>query len=295
MNKVKFLYFGQNRLTSIGTANLNRYYGIIIASNYGAIIAHISPRPNHYSSDLYAGDRHAEAKMQEVTAVYNTNKKYFQTGGNSWVIYAVFDGGVALPDQQILIQDGLTRLGLGYSLATYTAGGPKDSFPGQGTIFVDRKGTTPVVYIEDRIVSEGSQGSTSTSYTTSSSYTGSSYNTSYTSPSSATPSTSYSATPSTSYSATPSTSYSATPSTSYAATPSYAGPSSSYSTGYTPSRYDQAAPAAPVVGEWTEWEWNEEYKCKVRGRNSPNVEGGYEWDYQVESSDKGKHIKHRRR
>jgi len=66
MDEVKFLAFGQNDLTSIGTANLNGCSAVMIVSICGAILAHIPPRPNAHAQDLEAGDRHAQAKMHEV-------------------------------------------------------------------------------------------------------------------------------------------------------------------------------------------------------------------------------------
>lgn len=185
MDEAKFLAFGQDGLTAIGTANLNGCSAVMIVSVYGTILAHIPPRPNGHSRDVHAGDNHARTKMREVAALYNAHSEYFPTGGNSWVVCAVFQGEVALPDQQRIFQDGLTSLGLSHSPITYVAGrrDRNNLNPGQGTVFIDGGGPVPVIYVEDTVVSERSNWSTptypsqtSTSYPTrSSAYPSSSY------------------------------------------------------------------------------------------------------------------------
>jgi hypothetical protein len=170
MDEVKFLQFDPSGLSSIGTANLNGCSAVMIVSIYGAILGHIPPRPDGTSQDLDAGDRHARMKMQEVATLFTTYKNYFPSGGNTWVLCAVFQGEVALPDQQKIMQDGLSNLGLSLSSITYVVG-RMGSNPGKGTVFIDGSVQVPIVYVEDKNVSQGSTWPSSASqYADSSSY-----------------------------------------------------------------------------------------------------------------------------
>lgn len=170
MDDVQFLYFGNRGLTSIGTANLNGCSAIMIVSIYGAIIAHIPPRPNCQSQDPEAGDRHVRTKMQEVTTLYNKVKRYFPAGGSSCVVCATFQGEVALPDQQRIIQECLDGLGFANSHVTYKAGARRAAFSGQGTVFVDGRGQVPMVYVEDTNISAAAKWSSSSYRVSSSRY-----------------------------------------------------------------------------------------------------------------------------
>lgn len=176
MDEVKFLVFGHTA-QSIGTANLGGCSVVLIASRAAAILAHIAPRANGDPSDIHGGVRHVRNKMDEVAALYNANKHYF-TGTNNWVVCAMHYGELALPDQQIIMTDCLTTLGLSSSVVTYEVllTGRK-RFPGQGTVYVDGSGGgDPVVYLEDKVISSSSnlsqygapsqktQGATASSY-----------------------------------------------------------------------------------------------------------------------------------
>jgi hypothetical protein len=150
MDEVKFFVFGEGGKASIGTAYLGGCSAVIIASSYAVILAHIPPRPSADASDLHAGDRHAQEKMDEMAALYNANRTYFPRE-SSWVLCAMYAGELALPDQQKIMQDGLARLGLSFSLATYVVSDMnQERFPGQGTVYIDISG----VYIEDQKVSK---------------------------------------------------------------------------------------------------------------------------------------------
>lgn len=147
MDEVEFLQFGRNGLTSIGTANLNGCSVVMIVSAHGAILGHIPPRPRDSNpSDLEAGDRHCQIKMNEVRDLYIANRQCFPKGGSSWVLCAMFLGEVPLSDQQSIMKKSLEMLGLQTSLNTYMAhmAGQYDSFSGKGTVFIDGR-TGPTV------------------------------------------------------------------------------------------------------------------------------------------------------
>ena len=106
---------------SIGTKDLKGCSVVMIVSPQAAILAYIAPRPpNSDLSDPEAGDRHCQTKMNEVGALYEANKQCFLTYGGSWVLCTVFQGEVALPDQQNIMQNSLAKMGLCPSSLIYS-------------------------------------------------------------------------------------------------------------------------------------------------------------------------------
>ncbi|KFY17548.1 hypothetical protein V492_00591 [Pseudogymnoascus sp. VKM F-4246] len=155
MDEVKFLQFGVKGLTSIGTKDLKGCSVVMIVSPQAAILAHIAPLPpNSNPSDPEAGDRHCQMKMDDV-------------------LCAVFQGEVALPDQQNIMQNSLAKMGLRPSSLTYSIERQRNLHPYQGTAFIDGSKGDPNMYVEDKIVDTGNQssplpysiGATSRSYT----------------------------------------------------------------------------------------------------------------------------------
>lgn len=63
MNEVCFAAFQQ--FPAIGTKNLGACSVAIVASKFGAVLAHISPLP-HPTADPHAGDNHVRSKMTDV-------------------------------------------------------------------------------------------------------------------------------------------------------------------------------------------------------------------------------------
>ncbi|KAG9228139.1 hypothetical protein BJ875DRAFT_342699, partial [Amylocarpus encephaloides] len=152
MNEVKFMRFGENGMTSIGTANLNGCSAVMVLSNYGAILRHIAPLPDNHADNPSAGDEHAQTKMDLLRSLYTLHQQCFPTGSNGWVVCAMFEGEVGLPDQQRIFGNTLTGLGLSCSLQTYKVSATRDrryTWPGQGTVFIQGAGNNPIVYVED--------------------------------------------------------------------------------------------------------------------------------------------------
>jgi len=161
MNDVKFLQFGLNGLTSIGTSDLKGCSVVMIVSAQAAILAHIAPLPPNYDqSDREAGDRHCQRKMDEVGALYKANRQCFPTRQSSWVLCAVFRGEVGLPDQQNIMQKSLAGLGLRPSSLIYSIERQRNLLPSQGTVFIDGSKDDPIVYVEDKQVSKDNEWAT---------------------------------------------------------------------------------------------------------------------------------------
>jgi hypothetical protein len=162
MDEVKFLPFGENGITLIGTAQLNECSVVMIVSTYGAILGHIPPNSLDDSMELDLSDCHARSKMSEVEALYQSNSSYFALGGNNWILCAVIHRNVALLTHQAIMEDSLKRLGLSYSLPTYAVGRISKGALSTGTCFIDGSGKVLVVYVEDKVISGGASWPQST-------------------------------------------------------------------------------------------------------------------------------------
>ena len=152
LNEIAFLPFGAYGLTSIGTANMNGCSAVVVLSKLGAILAHIAPLPHDHVGNPEAGDEHAQSKMDLLKSIYRSNEQYFPPGSAGWVVCAMFEGVVALPDQQRIFQRALSDLNLPCSLKTYTVAATRacsGTSPGHGTVFIQENGNNPRVYIED--------------------------------------------------------------------------------------------------------------------------------------------------
>lgn len=152
MGNVQFNSFHHQK-PAIGTRDLDSCSVVIIASTFGALLAHIPPRPEGPSTDPYAGDRNARNIMTHVVSLYNhyKNQGYFPPAATV-VLCAKFNGYVALPDQQAIMLEALRDQGLQPLAHTYDV--PTDrTQPGQGTvILISQANQTPLLYVEDRAV-----------------------------------------------------------------------------------------------------------------------------------------------
>lgn len=155
MDDVQFAAFSEH-LSAIGTRDLAGCSVVAITSPYGAILAHIPPRPPELplvTDDPDAGDRHVQEMMDRIGALYAQHLNYFPAA-NTYVVCAIYEGKVALPDQKRTIEASVQRMCLGSRPILYVT--PRNpSIPGQGTVFVDainQSGRIPAVYVEDRLV-----------------------------------------------------------------------------------------------------------------------------------------------
>ena len=152
MDEVIFQPF-DGSITAIGTGDLRSCSVVLIASRLGAILAHISP----------GGDAYTSRMMDGFASKFQENKKvYFPSSNETWVVMGMIDtnGQLEMPleDQKRIIDTRLMNMGLGDGkIATYKfklrPAVSSPSFPGKGTVFVDGKGSKPIVYVEDKVVS----------------------------------------------------------------------------------------------------------------------------------------------
>ncbi|UPX20074.1 uncharacterized protein EKO05_0010319 [Ascochyta rabiei] len=90
MGGVEFVPF--DKTPSVGTRDLAGCSVVIVASQYGAILAHIPPRPeNALPSDTSAGDRNVQQIMNKVAEEYRKWQHYFPSS-DTYAVFAVYDG-----------------------------------------------------------------------------------------------------------------------------------------------------------------------------------------------------------
>lgn len=148
MGATQFVAF-QHQIIAIGTSELGSCSVVVIASEYGAILAHIPPRPPYPSNDRFAGDDNVRYMMARVAQLFHQYGNFFPQP-ESVVVCAWYDGAVALPDQLDIMTSSLRQIGLRSVIRTYHV--PAGSFQGQGTVVAIRDGNQRRVqiYVEDR-------------------------------------------------------------------------------------------------------------------------------------------------
>lgn len=151
MGEVNFVDFGV--VSAIGTYGLNSCSVSLVASPYGAILAHIPPRPNLTDNDPYAGDNNTRAIMAEFAVLYTTYIDYFPAA-ESHIICATMLGQVQLAAQLAIMQQAFLDMGLAAEVHYYDI--PVDhEKTGEGTVVVisPGPGLDPLIYIQDELVS----------------------------------------------------------------------------------------------------------------------------------------------
>lgn len=115
MDQAQFLDFRER--DAIGTQHLGSCSVVVIASAYGAILAHIPPQPEATNNPT-SGDANAQSMMNQVGSLYRDKREFFPSA-ETIVICAVFRGQVALPSQLDIIQMSLIGLGLTTHIFSY--------------------------------------------------------------------------------------------------------------------------------------------------------------------------------
>jgi hypothetical protein len=148
MGAAHFVAF-QHQIIAIGTSRLGSCSVVVIASEYGAILAHIPPHPDDGSRDPFAGDNNASYMMAEVAQLFHRYGNFFPQP-EAVVVYAWYNGAVALPDQVDIMYSSLREMGLNPVFRTYRV--PARHFQGSRTVVAIRDGNQRRVriYVEDQ-------------------------------------------------------------------------------------------------------------------------------------------------
>jgi len=147
MGGVQFVAFQHRH--AIGTSGLGPCFAVIIASRYGAILAHIPPLPSA-TQVPGAGDNNARFMMSQVQAHYNANQNYFPSS-ETRVICAVYQGQLTLPSQVQIMTSCLQAMGLTPTIKYYAV--PVNPLiPGQGKVVVTSGANGPSMYHDDALI-----------------------------------------------------------------------------------------------------------------------------------------------
>ncbi|KAK5150139.1 hypothetical protein LTS14_010402 [Recurvomyces mirabilis] len=159
INEVKFLLFdrpAEGRRVSLGVKGLSACSVVILASDHGAIMAHIGPNELG-SRDPRSYLRLANEKMDELESIFRENQRYFGAGSHAYLIFATFQDKPVSPEQGDIFRARIQSLDVPlisdrpYERSTSAL--IDDDRP-EGTVWiVKRQDTRPTVYLEDRLVS----------------------------------------------------------------------------------------------------------------------------------------------
>lgn len=188
MNGLGFIAFSQT--SCIDTDQLESCSVIIIIFLYTALLRHVFPcSDNSDPDDTNAEDNHVRSFMKRFIDYYRRCRSWFPDPSSSWIICAVFEGAIALFDQQKIMKRALGDVRLKVD-KSYTYQVPfKDDDRDRGSVFIDVRGGTVKVYVKDRLVENLPREQSVTTATASTAYG--------TTPFTATALTAYGTTPST--------------------------------------------------------------------------------------------------
>ena len=149
MGGVHFLDFAEK--AAIGTEHLGSCSVVVIASELGAILAHIAPQPGA-TNDPFAGDTNVRSAMHQIDTLYQNKRSYFPSTATI-VVCALFRGEVALPNQLDIMMASLRGLGLDPRGISYDVPGDP-TIRGKGTVMVMKKReyARPKIIVEERTV-----------------------------------------------------------------------------------------------------------------------------------------------
>lgn len=125
---------------------------MIIASKYGAILAHIQPLPSLQPSADLLGYDNIRSMMEQVSSLYDQYRgQSCFPSADTVIVCALFKGSIGMPDQLDLIRQYLEGMGLNPTIRTYNVP-PDKGLAGQGTVIVESKTNqeTPTILVEDR-------------------------------------------------------------------------------------------------------------------------------------------------
>lgn len=151
MNKAGFVSFISGQQKAIGTSDLNGCTAVMLVSEKGAILAHISPLP-FPTTDPNAAENNTREKMGEFLDILNREKGFRLAAGakNSGIVCGVFDGSIALPSQKDLVETILLENledNPRPKILKYQVRQVRSS--AAGTVFIDGRERVPKVYLED--------------------------------------------------------------------------------------------------------------------------------------------------
>lgn len=145
---VQFVSFDD--IPAIGVEGLGGCSVVVIASAYGAILAHIPPLPLQQPSPDFLGHSNVQSMMAQASALYYYYKKHdFFPHAETVIVCAWLRGEMGVPEQLELMRESLHEIGHQPTIRTYAV--PRTgnvNVPGQGTVVVTQGTDHALVYVE---------------------------------------------------------------------------------------------------------------------------------------------------
>ncbi|GAB7366158.1 hypothetical protein MBLNU230_g7720t1 [Neophaeotheca triangularis] len=157
INEVKSLVFGTpvaGRPASLGVSGLSACTVVVVVSDLAAVVAHIGPNILG-SQDPNSFTLLAQEKMSEMERLYLQDQRLFSSSTNAYVIFATFRSTPTSPEQATIFRQRLDALGLpivrdvGYERSAQSL---IDVNRAEGTVWVVKRNNTPMVYLEDQVI-----------------------------------------------------------------------------------------------------------------------------------------------
>jgi hypothetical protein len=167
MGRTEFIAFNTNGFRSVITRQLNGCSVAMLISSHGPIIAHIPPLPIGHdrplpldiswdlmdSLDPVAGDRQMQDVMDYFASLYDRHRDSFPPERVAITVHALYAGRIALPEQMNIMHRAFQMMGFTPVSIFYSVLRPGDArSPKKGIVFIDGRGPSPIVHVEDLVV-----------------------------------------------------------------------------------------------------------------------------------------------
>ncbi|KAL8648563.1 MAG: hypothetical protein Q9210_004916 [Variospora velana] len=166
MDDYDIVRFGEAGKTCLATRDLNSCHAVVIVSKKAAILAHIAPHaPTAIRDQFSTALKWTQAMMDQIIKCVQANKSYFENPGSGGiVIYGVYQGEIALPDQVKLLAASIEKI-LQMPARPFQYNVPGNPGPNKGIVLIEGNpmGLQPTLWVEEKkmglMVGPGSGGS----------------------------------------------------------------------------------------------------------------------------------------
>ncbi|KAL8838114.1 MAG: hypothetical protein Q9170_002255 [Blastenia crenularia] len=172
MDDYDIVIFGRERKTCLATEDLNSCHAVIIVSKKAAVLAHIAPHAPAEIRHQYPTALHwTQTMIDRVVSCVQANKSHFEDPGSGGiVVYGVYQGEIALPDQVKLLAANIEKV-LRLQARPFRYQVPGTPGPNKGIVIIegDPMGQSPTLWVEEyKIVLTAGSASTASGSTGSS-------------------------------------------------------------------------------------------------------------------------------
>lgn len=151
MDDYDIVRFGEAGKTCLATRDLNSCHAVVIVSKKAAILAHIAPHaPTAIRDQFPTALKWTQAMMDQVIKCVQANKSYFgNPGSGGIVIFGVYQGEIALPDQVKVLAANIEKI-LQMPARPFQYKVPGTPSPNKGIVLIEGhpKELPPTLWVE---------------------------------------------------------------------------------------------------------------------------------------------------